>query len=59
MLCGSEKLQNRLVEGVRGAAGQDHRRIKAGHFIQESAGEEVARILLAFVERAGGGCAKL
>ena len=49
MLVGSKKVQNTLIENVPGAAGQAHDRIPAGHFIQESQGEEMARRLIAFM----------
>jgi haloalkane dehalogenase len=40
-------------ERVPGARGQPHRRIRgAGHFLQEDRGEEVARALVEFVNRA-------
>jgi haloalkane dehalogenase len=39
-------------ERVPGAAGQPHTTIaKAGHFIQEDAGEEIARVVLDFIAR--------
>ena len=49
MLVGSKKVQNTLIENIPGAAGQAHDRIPAGHFIQESQGEEMARRLVAFM----------
>ena len=50
MLVGSESIQNTLIENVPGAAGLDHDRIPAGHFIQESQGPELARRLIDFME---------
>jgi haloalkane dehalogenase len=35
-----------LIAHIPGAAGQPHARIRAGHFIQEDAGPELARRLL-------------
>jgi haloalkane dehalogenase len=49
MLVGSKRIQDRLIGSVPGARGQAHDRISAGHFIQESAGEELARRLVAFM----------
>jgi haloalkane dehalogenase len=49
MLVGSRKIQNTLIENIPGAMGQAHDRIPAGHFIQESQGEEVARRLVEFM----------
>ena len=49
MLVGSIKVQNTLIESVPGARGQNHDRIPAGHFIQESQGEEMARRLIEFM----------
>ena len=49
MLVGSEKVQNTLIESVPGAARQAHDRIPAGHFIQESQGEEMAKRLVDFI----------
>ncbi|MGH7293417.1 MAG: haloalkane dehalogenase [Polyangiaceae bacterium] len=41
-----------MRERIPGAAGQPHTTIaKAGHFIQEDAGEEMARLVVDFVER--------
>ena len=37
-----------LISHIPGAAGQPHARIRAGHFIQEDAGGELARRLLAW-----------
>lgn len=39
-----------LIAHIPGAAGQPHARIKAGHFIQEDAGPELARRILAWEE---------
>jgi len=49
MLVGSEKVQNTLINNIPGAAGLRHDRIPAGHFIQESQGEEVAGRLVEFI----------
>lgn len=41
-----------MRERIPGAAGQPHTTIaKAGHFIQEDAGEELAKLLVEFIER--------
>ena len=48
-LVGSKKIQNNLIENVPGAAGQAHDRIPAGHFIQESQGEAMAKRLVDFM----------
>lgn len=40
-----------LIRHIPGAAGQPHARIKAGHFIQEDAGPELARRLLDWEDR--------
>ena len=50
MLVGSEKTQNTLIENIPGATGMPHDRIPAGHFIQESQGEEMARRLIDFIK---------
>lgn len=42
------KADRALIEHIPGAAGQPHARIAAGHFIQEDAGPELARRLLAW-----------
>ena len=49
MLVGSEKIQNTLIENIPGAIGMAHDRIPAGHFIQESQGEEMAARLVDFI----------
>jgi haloalkane dehalogenase len=48
------KLDRVLQEQIPGAKGQLHTRIKgAGHFIQEDRGEELAHIVVQFIERTG------
>ncbi len=42
------KTDRRLIEHVPGAKGQPHDRIRAGHFLQEDAGPELAARLLAW-----------
>jgi haloalkane dehalogenase len=42
------KADKPLIEHVPGAKGQPHDRIRAGHFIQEDAGPELAERLLAW-----------
>ncbi|WP_313675198.1 haloalkane dehalogenase [Mycolicibacterium sp.] len=42
------KADRALIRHIPGAAGQPHARIRAGHFIQEDAGPELARRLLQF-----------
>ncbi len=42
------KADRPLIDHIPGAKGQPHARIKAGHFIQEDAGPELARRLLAW-----------
>jgi pimeloyl-ACP methyl ester carboxylesterase len=49
LLVGSKKTQNTLIDNVPGAKDLPHDRIPAGHFIQESQGEEMARRLVDFV----------
>ncbi|MBT3622762.1 MAG: alpha/beta fold hydrolase [Gammaproteobacteria bacterium] len=49
MLVGSEKVQNTLIDNIPGAKAMPHDRIPAGHFIQESQGEEMATRLVDFV----------
>ena len=49
MLVGSEKTQNTLIDNIPGAQGLAHDRIPAGHFIQESQGQEMARRLIDFI----------
>ena len=42
----------RFQQEIPGAAGQPHTTIRgAGHFVQEEAGEELARIALDFIAR--------
>ena len=48
-LVGSERVQNTLIENIPGAKGLPHDRIPAGHFIQESQGEEIAARLINFI----------
>lgn len=48
-LVGSEKTQRTLIDHIPGAKGQAHDRIPAGHFIQESQGEEMAKRLIEFI----------
>lgn len=49
LLVGSKKTQDALINNVAGAQGQPHDRIPAGHFIQETQGEELARRLIDFM----------
>jgi haloalkane dehalogenase len=42
-----------LIEHVPGAKGQPHDRIWGGHFVQEDRGEELARILVAWMAKLG------
>lgn len=49
VLVGAEKIQNNLIDHVPGAADQAHDRIPAGHFIQESQGEELAKRIVEFM----------
>jgi pimeloyl-ACP methyl ester carboxylesterase len=49
MLVGTRKIQDTLIENIPGAADQAHDRIPAGHFIQESQGEEMAMRLIEFM----------
>ena len=45
----------RFQEEIPGAIGQPHTTIRgAGHFVQEDAGEELARIALDFIARTRG-----
>jgi hypothetical protein len=48
---GSEATQNKWIEHVPGAVGQDHRRYDAGHFIQEDVGEEMAGQVVEFMQQ--------
>ena len=48
---GSDATQNKWIEQVPGAVGQDHRRYDAGHFIQEDVGEEMAAQVVEFMEQ--------
>ena len=52
MLVGSKKTQNTLIDNIPGAKGLPHDRIPAGHFIQESQGEEMATRLIDFMASA-------
>ncbi|GAB5452218.1 MAG: hypothetical protein Hals2KO_25460 [Halioglobus sp.] len=47
---GSVETQNRWIELVPGAEGQDHRRYPAGHFIQEDVGAEMAADVVSFMQ---------
>ena len=49
LLVGSKKIQDALINNVAGAKGLPHDRIPAGHFIQETQGEELARRLIHFM----------
>ena len=49
MLVGTKRLQDKLIDNIPGAKGQAHDRIQAGHFIQESAGEEMAKRVIDFI----------
>jgi len=49
MLVGTKRLQDKLIDDIPGAKGQAHDRIQAGHFIQESAGEEMAKRVIDFI----------
>ena len=49
MLVGTEQTQKTLIDNIPGARGLPHDRIPAGHFIQESQGEEMARRLVDFI----------
>ncbi|MBV51925.1 MAG: haloalkane dehalogenase [Nitrospinae bacterium] len=49
-LIGQKKVQDKLIDNIPGAKGQPHDRLPAGHFIQESKGEEVARRLVKFID---------
>ncbi|MGH8454923.1 MAG: haloalkane dehalogenase [Nevskiales bacterium] len=42
-----------LIEHVPGAKGQPHDRIWGGHFVQEDRGEELARVLVAWMGKTG------
>jgi pimeloyl-ACP methyl ester carboxylesterase len=46
---GSEVTQNKWINHVPGAAGQDHRRFNAAHFIQEDVGESMAAHVVQFM----------
>jgi haloalkane dehalogenase len=48
---GSRQNQDKWIEHVPGAVGQDHRRYDAGHFIQEDVGEEMAAHLVEFMQQ--------
>ncbi|NJN51435.1 MAG: hypothetical protein HC809_06305 [Gammaproteobacteria bacterium] len=48
MTKGGEK---RFIESVPGAKGQKHTIIKgAGHFLQDDAGDELARVVIEFIK---------
>lgn len=47
---GSEATQNKWINHVPGARGQDHRRYDAAHFIQEDVGTEMATQLVEFMD---------
>ena len=49
LLVGSKRTQDTLINNVVGAKGLPHDRIPAGHFIQETQGEELARRLINFM----------
>jgi pimeloyl-ACP methyl ester carboxylesterase len=49
LLVGSKKIQDALINNVPGAKGLPHDRVPAGHFIQETQGEELARRLVNFM----------
>ncbi|MFT5482244.1 MAG: haloalkane dehalogenase [Halieaceae bacterium] len=49
ILIGSKQHQDKLIDNIPGAKGQPHDRIMAGHFIQESAGPEMAKRLNDFI----------
>jgi pimeloyl-ACP methyl ester carboxylesterase len=48
---GSEATQNKWIAHVPGAAGQNHKRYDAGHFIQEDVGSELAADVVDFMQR--------
>jgi haloalkane dehalogenase len=50
IIIGHERLQDTLIESIPGAQGQPHDRLPAGHFIQESLGEDMARRLVDFIQ---------
>jgi len=45
---GAEKIFQKLMPGAKG---QDHAMLHAGHFIQEDVGEELARLVVAFIQK--------
>lgn len=48
---GSVENQDKFIEAVPGAKGQPHTRLmEASHFIQDDQGEEVARLMIEFIE---------
>lgn len=49
---GSVATQQRWIDRVPGAAGQDHQRFMAGHFIQDDVGVELANAVIRFIEEA-------
>jgi len=48
IMFGVEKLFQKLVPGAKG---QDHKVLKAGHFIQEEKGPELAQLIIEFYEK--------
>jgi pimeloyl-ACP methyl ester carboxylesterase len=48
---GSQQNQDKWIQHVPGAVGQDHRRYDAGHFIQEDVGEELAAQVVEFMQQ--------
>jgi len=53
VIIGHKRLQDKLINHIPGAKGQPHDRIPAGHFIQDSAGEEMTKRLIAFMQSHG------
>ena len=53
IIIGHKRLQDTLIESIPGAQGQPHDRLPAGHFIQESLGEDMARRLVDFIQGQG------
>ena len=47
---GSIENQNQWIAHVPGAKGQPHKRYKAGHFIQDDVGKELAEHLVSFLK---------
>ncbi len=46
---GSQEMQDAFVSTVPGAKGQAHTTLEAGHFIQDNAGQELAKVLNRFI----------